>query len=257
MRSIWASPAPAPQQTLYAKPKNDVGHITSIHDLADQMQKDRDQTETDPENTTPRQENEPEQQDQEPEQEPETYVPNGYRARDRVVQREQTLQGPEGPPGPEGAQGPEGPPGPEGAQGPEGPPGRQGPSGPRGMIGPPGIQGPAGPSCKTILYNCHHMVTEDLSRIVLFPFDGVTNHLQSILLCLDTEEKCAIKLVEISSGLTLAETETKETGHNTVSITEFENVPCTLSSLEIQCWKQTNENESVVHAVEICMHSKK
>ncbi len=71
-----------------------------------------------------------------------------------------TLQGQQGPPGPQGSPGPQGPigntgpqgsPGPIGPQGDTGPVGPQGPAGatgPQGLTGPagaPGVQGPAGP----------------------------------------------------------------------------------------------------------------
>ena len=53
--------------------------------------------------------------------------------------------GPAGPAGPEGPQGEAGPMGPAGPEGPEGAPGSQGPQGETGPPGPPGETGPAGP----------------------------------------------------------------------------------------------------------------
>jgi hypothetical protein len=54
-------------------------------------------------------------------------------------------QGPEGPPGPQGATGPTGPPGVQGPTGPAGADGATGPQGPPGADGAPGPQGPQGP----------------------------------------------------------------------------------------------------------------
>lgn len=52
-----------------------------------------------------------------------------------------TVQGPQGPEGPQGAAGPEGPAGPQGEPGPAGPEGATGPAGPQGADGPQGLPG--------------------------------------------------------------------------------------------------------------------
>src|SRR4051794_37687954 len=52
--------------------------------------------------------------------------------------------GPQGPPGPQGAQGPAGPPGPQGLKGDTGPQGPQGLKGDTGLQGPQGLKGDTG-----------------------------------------------------------------------------------------------------------------
>lgn len=210
--------------------KINVNQPMDIHKLADQLQQEREI------NTIKTQPNIP----------PKTKILPPLQATGKAPQvppREQGIIGPAGATGPIGPIGAIGPTGPAGAIGPigiVGPAGATGPTGPIGLTGetgPAGATGPVGPIHiqKSLIYNCSHTITTNTTRALVFPYNGAKFSLKSIVLCVNSNNECYFSLVRSDSKATLTVLQIPNIGYSIVEINSFENVPTTLTSLELFC----------------------
>ncbi len=254
-RNDWVPPSHLISEDQKTEEKQFVEKITDIHKLAQQMENNRNTSHTFIDHRNFEQEmkyNQPYQevQPQPVESTKETY----YYTESNIPEENIGPVGPCGPVGPPGDQGPPGEQGPVGPQGEQGPPGLQGEQGPPGLQGVPGPQGVPGLSLKTILYNCEHVIGKNISRVMVFPFNGTKYDLRSVSLCLEAHTRCYITLIHNESHAVLAETEVLGDGKlTTIELDTFTNTPKTLTSLEVFCCalEEHEEKKSVIHAVEI------
>jgi hypothetical protein len=154
--------------------------------------------------------------------------------------------GPTGPTGPSGPSGSKGPVGPCGVQGPVG---LDGPTGPTGPMGPPGIR----LIQKSVLFYSKHIVKENPTTVLVFPYDGFNNSLHSLVICADLHTDCFLRLSRRDTGVVLSEIEFPVSGSVILELNSFENIPTCLTALELSCWSSLNTSEipSEIISVEI------
>lgn len=119
--------------------------------------------------------------------------------------------------------------GPQGKQGKQGEQGVMGPPGPRGVQGVQGEMGDKGDrGDRTIFINCSEHVGTEPTKVITFPFNPVHNTLKRITVCLSDHASVRYQLFQ---GLTTLVDSQLE--GSVVEISSFNNIPDTLSSLEL------------------------
>jgi len=127
-----------------------------------------------------------------------------------------------------------------------GPKGDIGPIGPPGPPGPAGEQGPSGKTVvqthKTVLYNNKVILSSEPAQLVLFPYNGLTQKLHSVTLCLQTQGNCTFKLLRYDNKELLAEISVPKLGQTVLEWTQFMNIPQSLTMLEIVGWSSETDS---------------
>lgn len=180
---------------------------------------------------------------------------------EKIAQTESSAKSQEpieyGPTGPTGPAGPMGPAGLTGPKGSVGPVGVQGPIGLDGPMGPTGPAGPPGPRVlqKSIIYYPNRDITENPNTILIFPYNGFDNILESIILCAELYNDCVFRLVRYDTGAVLKEIEFSISGSLIFEINNFNDLPRFFVPLELICWSKNDllGKKSRILSVEINM----
>jgi hypothetical protein len=110
---------------------------------------------------------------------------------------------------------------------------------------------------KTLLYNCNIKVGTEMTNIVHIPFDGSKYKLNSVLVSVDGNCPFALGLCQRDNKTQLNECHVKNTGILTISMDKFNNIPEFLTTLDLDCFCELDEEkESYVTGVEIDMIEK-